>query len=246
MPEQIGDEISALLRMVDEVYTRLRLRRAPRAAVHPPGEVDRQRRDVGARRGRAGRGAAAAPASTTRSTPATAPSTARRSTSSSSTRSSAPWQLATVQLDFGALPERFDLSYVRPDGSEARPVMIHRAVLGSIERFMGILIEHCAGAFPLWLAPDAGAGADPDRAPAGLRAEVGDGAARRRLPRRARRPQREARLQGPRGAARQGAVHAGGRRQGSGRRAPSRRAAAAAAAASRCRSRRSSPRCTRK
>ena len=64
-----------------------------------------------------------------------------------------PWQLATVQLDFGALPERFDLSYVRPDGSIARPVMIHRAILGTIERFMGILIEHCAGAFPLWLAP---------------------------------------------------------------------------------------------
>jgi threonyl-tRNA synthetase len=64
------------------------------------------------------------------------------------------WQLATVQLDFGALPERFDLTYVRPDGSEARPVMIHRAILGTIERFMGILVEHCAGAFPLWLAPE--------------------------------------------------------------------------------------------
>jgi threonyl-tRNA synthetase len=64
------------------------------------------------------------------------------------------WQLATIQLDFGALPERFDLTYVRPDGAEARPVMIHRAILGAIERFMGILIEHCGGAFPLWLAPE--------------------------------------------------------------------------------------------
>jgi threonyl-tRNA synthetase len=64
------------------------------------------------------------------------------------------WQLATVQLDFGALPERFDMSYVRPDGAEARPVMIHRAILGAIERFMGILIEHCAGALPVWLAPE--------------------------------------------------------------------------------------------
>lgn len=63
------------------------------------------------------------------------------------------WQLATIQLDFGALPERFDLSYIGADGQSARPVMIHRAVLGSIERFMGILIEHCAGAFPVWLAP---------------------------------------------------------------------------------------------
>jgi len=63
------------------------------------------------------------------------------------------WQLATIQLDFGALPERFDLEYVAADGQPARPVMIHRAVLGTIERFMGILIEHCAGAFPVWLAP---------------------------------------------------------------------------------------------
>ena len=62
------------------------------------------------------------------------------------------WQLATIQLDFN-LPERFELVYTASSGSEARPVMIHRALLGSIERFMGILIEHCAGAFPLWLAP---------------------------------------------------------------------------------------------
>jgi threonyl-tRNA synthetase len=62
------------------------------------------------------------------------------------------WQLATIQLDFN-LPERFDLVYTASAGTEERPVMIHRALLGSIERFMGILIEHCAGAFPLWLAP---------------------------------------------------------------------------------------------
>jgi threonyl-tRNA synthetase len=62
------------------------------------------------------------------------------------------WQLATIQLDF-FLPERFDLVYTSAGGTEERPVMVHRALLGSIERFMGILIEHCAGAFPLWLAP---------------------------------------------------------------------------------------------
>jgi threonyl-tRNA synthetase len=62
------------------------------------------------------------------------------------------WQLATIQLDF-SMPERFDLIYVAPSGADERPVMIHRALLGSIERFLGILIEHCAGAFPLWLAP---------------------------------------------------------------------------------------------
>jgi threonyl-tRNA synthetase len=62
------------------------------------------------------------------------------------------WQVATIQLDF-MLPERFDLTYVTTEGTEARPVMIHRAVLGSIERFLGVLIEHCGGNFPLWLAP---------------------------------------------------------------------------------------------
>jgi len=62
------------------------------------------------------------------------------------------WQLATIQLDF-SMPERFELTYVTQSGAEARPVMIHRAILGSIERFMGILIEHTGGVFPLWLAP---------------------------------------------------------------------------------------------
>jgi threonyl-tRNA synthetase len=62
------------------------------------------------------------------------------------------WQLGTVQLDY-QLPERFGLAYIGADGGEHRPVMIHRAMLGSIERFMGILIEHTAGAFPVWLAP---------------------------------------------------------------------------------------------
>ncbi|MBI5832873.1 MAG: threonine--tRNA ligase [Armatimonadetes bacterium] len=61
-------------------------------------------------------------------------------------------QLGTCQLDFN-LPERFDLTYVNSADERERPVMVHRAVLGSIERFMGVLIEHCAGAFPAWLAP---------------------------------------------------------------------------------------------
>ncbi|MHB0998998.1 MAG: threonine--tRNA ligase [Armatimonadota bacterium] len=62
------------------------------------------------------------------------------------------WQLGTIQLDF-SMPERFELEYIGEDGKPHRPVMIHRAALGSVERFMGILIEHYAGAFPLWLAP---------------------------------------------------------------------------------------------
>ncbi len=62
------------------------------------------------------------------------------------------WQCATIQLDY-LMPERFDLKYVGPDNTEHRPVVIHRAIFGSFERFIGILIEHYAGAFPLWLAP---------------------------------------------------------------------------------------------
>ncbi len=62
------------------------------------------------------------------------------------------WQMSTVQLDFN-LPERFDLEYTAADGTRKRPVMIHRALFGSIERFFGVLTEHYAGAFPVWLAP---------------------------------------------------------------------------------------------
>lgn len=62
------------------------------------------------------------------------------------------WQCGTIQLDMN-LPERFDITYVDKDGTKKRPIMLHRALLGSIERFIGIIIEHYAGAFPLWLAP---------------------------------------------------------------------------------------------
>ena len=62
------------------------------------------------------------------------------------------WQCATIQCDF-TLPERFDLTYVGPDGGRHRPAMLHRVILGSLERFLGVLIEHFAGAFPVWLAP---------------------------------------------------------------------------------------------
>ena len=62
------------------------------------------------------------------------------------------WQMSTVQLDFN-LPERFELEYTASDGTKKRPIMIHRALFGSIERFFGVLLEHYAGAFPAWLAP---------------------------------------------------------------------------------------------
>jgi threonyl-tRNA synthetase len=94
------------------------------------------------------------------------------------------WQLGTIQLDFN-LPERFDLTYVAEDGVEKRPVMIHRAVMGSLERFYGVMLEHFAGDLPLWLAPeqarvlpvsdrflDAGRAVRDRLVAAGLRAEL--------------------------------------------------------------------------
>ena len=63
------------------------------------------------------------------------------------------WQMATIQVDLTMLPERFDLSYIDEHGSPQRPIAIHRAIYGTLERFIGILTEHFAGAFPLWLAP---------------------------------------------------------------------------------------------
>jgi threonyl-tRNA synthetase len=63
------------------------------------------------------------------------------------------WQLGTIQVDYN-LPERFDLEYIGADNEKHRPVMIHRAPFGSLERFIGVLIEHTGGKFPLWLAPE--------------------------------------------------------------------------------------------
>src|SRR6185503_17400143 len=63
------------------------------------------------------------------------------------------WQTATIQVDRLMLPERFDLEYIAEDGSRRRPVAIHRAILGSLERFIGVITEHFAGAFPFWCAP---------------------------------------------------------------------------------------------
>ena len=63
------------------------------------------------------------------------------------------WQCGTIQMDMN-LPQRFDISYIGEDGEKHRPVMLHRALFGSIERFLGILIEHLAGKLPLWLSPE--------------------------------------------------------------------------------------------
>ena len=106
------------------------------------------------------------------------------------------WQCGTIQVDF-AMPERLDITYTGADNEEHRPVMIHRALLGSIERFMGILLEHYGGNLPTWLAPQqalvlpiadrhadyaasvmrtlrAAGAADPAKAPVGLHVDVDD------------------------------------------------------------------------
>jgi threonyl-tRNA synthetase len=101
-----------------------------------------------------------------------------------------PWQTTTIQFDFN-LPERFDMTYVGEDGKEHRPYVVHRALLGSLERFFGVLIEHYAGAFPVWLSPvqvalipiadrhvDYVRGVAKQLRAAGLRAEVNDSADR--------------------------------------------------------------------
>ena len=124
------------------------------------------------------------------------------------------WQMATIQVDLVMLPERFDLTYIDETGQPQRPMAIHRAIYGSLERFIGILIEHFAGAFPLWIAPvQAVVIPIADRHIDGARelAEVlrGRGPARR-----GRRLVQPDAVQDPRGPGTKGPVHAGPGRPG--------------------------------
>ena len=140
------------------------------------------------------------------------------------------WQLGTVQLDYNA-PERFELAYTGADNAEHRPVMIHRAILGSLERFIGILIEHRGGVLPVWLSPvQAIVLPITDR-----QNEAGAGRARRaargRSARRARRPLGVGGAQDPRRRAAQDPLHARGRRARGGGRDALRCASAATATA---------------
>ena len=131
------------------------------------------------------------------------------------------WQLGTVQLDY-VMPERFDLTYTGADNAEHRPVMIHRALMGSFERFIGMLVEHYAGEFPVWLAPVQAivlpvADRHVEYAHE-VRAELGG------IPRRGRRAHRVDRAQDPRGGAAQDPLHARrGRPRGRGAHASVRR-----------------------
>ena len=122
------------------------------------------------------------------------------------------WQMGTIQLD-GWMPQRLDATYTTSEDELERPFMIHRALFGSFERFIGILIEHFAGAFPLWLAPVQVAVLPLSSELRAVRRRGRRGAARRGPARRAGRARREGRSQDPRRRGAEGAGHArlGGR-----------------------------------
>ena len=120
-------------------------------ALHPAGEADRFRRDVGPRRGGAGE-RAGAPGLEYEVNAGDGAFYGPKIDLHMRDSLGRSWQLGTCQLDYN-LPERFDAAYIGADNAEHRPVMIHRALIGSFERFIGILIEHYGGEFPVWLAP---------------------------------------------------------------------------------------------
>ena len=123
-----------------------------------------------------------------------------------------PWQLTTVQFDFN-LPGRFGLEYVGEDGNRHQPLMVHRALWGSVERFFGILIEHYAGAFPVWLAPVQAEVLPLSEKFSEYAKKVTAELQRRRLPRASRRPQRKVAGENPRRADAENSLHADRRRQ---------------------------------
>ncbi len=126
------------------------------------------------------------------------------------------WQCGTTQVDFN-LPQRFDAFYIAADGSKQTPVMIHRAICGSMERFLGVVLEHYAGHLPLWLSAPAGGGRHHHVGCRRLRARDDRGGRAAGPAGRGRPAQREDQLQGARAFARQGAGAAGRRHEGGGR-----------------------------
>ncbi len=184
MQDQIGEEVERLLRLVQRVYGDFGLQYEAKLGTRPPdflGQVETwnhaeaQLREALDRAGmpyvlNEGDGAFYGPKIDFEVTDAIG----------------RKWQCATIQLDY-QMPERFDLKYIGADNAEHRPVVIHRAIFGSFERFIAILIEHYAGAFPLWLAPvqaivlpiadrhvDYARGVQQRLAAAGLRVELDD------------------------------------------------------------------------
>ncbi len=149
-PDQIQGEMAAVLRLVDRVYSTLGMPYEIKLATRPddflgePEVWERAEADLAAAVRAAGKTFVESP----KEGAFYGPKLEFHVTDALGRK----WQCATVQLDWN-LPERFDLWYVGADGARHRPVMIHRAIFGTLERFLGVLLEHFAGAFPAWLAP---------------------------------------------------------------------------------------------
>ncbi len=149
-PEQVSEEIGSVLGLVDRVYATLGMSYEVYLATRPADALgsaemwDRAEADLAAAVRAAGREPIMSPGEGA----FYGPKLEFHVTDALGRR----WQCATVQLDWN-LPERFDLWYVGPDGERHRPLMLHRAIFGTLERFVGVLIEHFGGAFPTWLAP---------------------------------------------------------------------------------------------
>ena len=151
-PDQLTDEIEALLGEVREAYGWFGLEAALRVR-DEAGQGARRPGALGTRRGAHPGGARPRPASATRVKPKDGTFYAPKIDIYIDDALGREWQMATIQVDLTMLPERFDLTYIDEHGQPQRPIAIHRAIYGSLERFIGILVEHFAGAFPLWLAP---------------------------------------------------------------------------------------------
>jgi len=149
-PEQIQGEIGGVVRLVDQVYGTLgmqyeiKLSTRPADFIGDPAVWDRAEADLAAALDAAGKPYVVNPKDGAFYGP--------KLDFDVTDALGRKWQCATVQLDFN-FPERFDLAYIGADGARHRPVMVHRAIFGSLERFVGVLLEHFAGAFPAWLAP---------------------------------------------------------------------------------------------
>ncbi len=156
--EQITAEVVDIVEAIDELYTRFGFDRRPARALDKAGEVDRHRTSNGSRAEAALKEALDSTGREYQLNPGDGAFYGPKIDFHVTDALGRSWQLGTCQLDF-FMPERFDLTYTGADNADHRPVMIHRALLGSMERFAGILIEHHGGRLPLWLAPGSGAGA---------------------------------------------------------------------------------------
>ncbi len=150
--EQVEAEVLRAVGIILDIYRTFDFQRRRDRPRHAAGEAGGRRRAVGGRRARRSQGALEANGLPYTVNAGDGAFYGPKIDFRVNDAIGRQWQLGTVQLDY-QLPQRFELEYVAADGALHRPVMIHRAMLGSVERFLGILIEHTAGAFPLWLAP---------------------------------------------------------------------------------------------